>query len=322
MARMCERVGPGHEKAAPNHVEERGVIHVLTVHFNTPELTSALVRDLPRSSPAGRAVTVHVLDNCSTKDNLEALRDGLYGLPAVTLDVSSVNVGFGEGINVLASRKDIEASHVLWMLNPDTRLDPDCIGGLEDELDAGTFAIVSPLIYSGDGPDAWIWYCGGEVGLRDLRVQHALYGRRLDEAPHEPFETEFVTGAAPMMRANTFHGIGGFPQGYFLYWEDTYLSWKARQMGLHLGVVPSAHLWHAVGASSGYGQSQTYYYWSTRNRFTLANDMALGRLQLVCGRGGLETLRPVAKAMREREGRLSKTRAALRGTVDGIRSLV
>lgn len=296
-----------------------GVIHVLTVHFNTPELTSRLVRDFPQETPHGRAILIHVLDNCSTPENLRTLRANIAGLQGVTLAASNRNIGFGEGINVLANRDVVDESDILWLLNPDTRLRAGCLELLEDELDSGDFAVVSPLIFSGDRADSWIWYCGGSISSREVRVRHQLYGCPLSEAPHRSFETEFVTGAAPMMRASTFRAVGGFPAGYFLYWEDTYFCWKARSLGYRLGVVPSAHLWHAFGASSGFGQSRTFYYWTARNRFAFAADIGVPRHRLIVGRGGLESLRKVAQALLEREGRLSKVSAALRGTFDGLR---
>lgn len=296
-----------------------GRVHVLVVHFNTPHLISVMVQGIPRQTRRGRTVSIHVLDNCSTPENVRILRYSLGGMPGVTIDYSSQNLGFGVGMNLLADRDDIDPSDIVWLLNPDTELGIGCLDQLEDELDSGEFAIVSPLICSGDKADSWIWYCGGTVDPHHLRVQHQLWARRCALAPADPFETEYVTGAAPMMYASTFHAIGGFPSRYFLYWEDTYFSWKARALGFHLGVVPAARLWHAAGASSGNGQSRTFYYWFARNRFAYAADIGVPRRRLVWGRGGIETVRPLVRALKERDAALSKLHAVVRGTFDGYR---
>ncbi|SHT66143.1 MAG: glycosyltransferase family 2 protein [Mycobacterium sp.] len=296
-----------------------GTLHVLTVHFNTPALASSLVRRLPLATPNGRPLVIHVLDNCSTPENLRELRDRLSGLDSVTLDAIDENIGFGAGMNFLAVRHGITSSDVLWLLNPDTRLEPGCLENLENALDEGQFDIVSPFIFSGEGEAAWIWYCGGDVERPSLRVRHRLYGAPTTSGPTDAFATDFVTGAAPMMRASVFHAIGGFPDDYFLYWEDAQFSWKARELGLRLGVIPSARLWHAVGASSGYGLSPVFYYWATRNRFVYARDTGIARRRLTSGRGALESLRPIVWALRERDQRFRKVRAAMRGTRDGVR---
>lgn len=298
----------------------QGVLRVLVVHFNTPELTSRLIREFPQRTPRGRAVLIHVLDNGSTSQNLGTLRANIEGLHGVTLEVSNENIGFGAGMNALAGSNVVDDSDILWLLNSDTLLQDGCLEVLEGELDSGNFAVISPLISCGEGENSWIWYCGGTINRRDLRVTLQLHGHHLAEAPIRPFETEFMAGTAPMMRASAFRATGGFPRGYFLYWEDTYFSWKARSLGFRLGMVPAARLWHAVGASSGSGQSRTFYYWSTRNRFAYAVDTGVPRRRLLFGRGGLESLRPVARALLvEREGRLAKASAAIRGTIQGAR---
>ncbi len=180
------------------------------------------------------------------------------------------------------------------------------------------FSVVSPLIYSGEGGSAWIWYCGGSLSEEKVRVEHNFYGQSLKQAPAKPFETEFITGAAPMMLAATFRAVGGFPYGYFLYWEDVYFSWRARGLGFKLGVVPSATLWHAVGASSGVGQSATFYYWFARNRFRFARDIGVNPRSLLVGSRGVDTLRRAVQAVRERDGKSVKLRAFFRGLRDGL----
>ncbi len=298
----------------------KGVLRVLIVHFNTPDMTSRLIHDFPRQTPQGREIFIHVLDNCSATDNLRALRANIDDVLRVTLQVSNDNLGFGAGINELFERGDISDSDIVWILNPDTRVTTECLQLLEAELDSGDFAVVSPLIYSDGAEDSLIWYCGGTMSTRDFSVRHQHQGYRLAQAPHRPFETEFITGTAPMMRGSTFRAVGGFPAGYFMYWEDAYFSWKARELGFRLGVVPSAQLWHAIGASSGSLESSTYFYWSTRNRFAFARDTGVPRRRLMVGRAGLESLRPIARALLVGgEGRLSKTSAAIRGTLSGLR---
>jgi len=293
-------------------------IHVLTVHFNTPELTVDLVKGFPTSSPAGSRIEVHILDNFSSADNLQALQDGISGLSNVRFEANDKNVGFGVGVNILARADYIKDDDTIWVLNPDTRLDADCLANLEEALDRTEYDIVSPLIYSGTSADRRVWYCGGSIKTSSMRIQHQLYDEDLAAAPLQPFDTEFVTGAAPMMRASTFRTVGGFPSNYFLYWEDTLFSWRARELKFRLGVVPAAMLWHAVGASSGHGQSPTFYYWYARNRFIFSSDIGFPRWRLIAGSGAVQSLRFIAKALREPEGRFRKMKEAVRGTFAGI----
>lgn len=298
-----------------------GALRILTVHYNTPTLTSRLAREFPHETPRGRPIFIHVLDNGSEPENVRAVQAGLEGLPRVTLQLSDTNLGFGVGNNVLAAGDYVNEGDIFWFLNSDALPQPGCLERLEDELDRGTFDIVSPLIYSGEGSDEAIWYCGGTISTREMRVRHLMHGAPLPEAPEEPFETEFITGTSPMMRVSTFRAVGGFPSHYFLYWEDTFLCWQARHRGYRLGVVPAARVWHEVGGSSGSGRSETFYYWAARNRFVFASDIGIPRRRLVVGRGAIESLRPLAWVLlRERKGRLAKASAVVRGIAHGLRT--
>ncbi len=300
---------------------EQSRLHVLIVHFNTPELTIQLVNELLEKCSFNNDISIHILDNCSTPKNLRKI-DGISRTnPLVTLDVSDQNIGFGAGINLLVSMYLSGGDReILWILNPDTRIMDGCVDSLVEELKIGKFAIISPLIYTGANDKFKIWYCGGSISFPKIRAKHLWYGQSLAHAPNRTFETDFITGAAPMMYASTFLNIGGFSNAYFLYWEDAHFCWKARQLGYQLGVVPFAHVWHAVGASSDDSQSKNFYFWSARNRFIYATDVGVDRRQLVLGRGALNSLRIVASALLQRNGRFTKAHAALRGTYAGFKS--
>lgn len=297
-----------------------GTLLVMVVHYNTPALTTALVRTLPRVSGRGRRVEVHILDNNSRPDDLRLLREGVAAVPGVYLTESASNLGFGAGHNHLLASSDVADADVLWLLNPDTRLIDDCLSVLEAELDRGVHAVVSPVIVTGRAKNLRIWYAGGRLDERRVRVQHLRYGEPASAVPEatRPFVTEFVTGAAPMLRAGTLRAVGGFPADYFLYWEDALLSWAVRRQGHSIAVVPAARIWHAVGASSGTGQTPTFYYWSSRNRVRFARDAGQRTRGLLLGAGTAETLRILVRAAKEKDNRGTKLRAALRGVLHGI----
>ncbi len=297
-----------------------GALHVLIVHFNTPDLTARLVEDLSLQTINGRNVFVHILDNCSTKTNQTKLLHLAGDYDFVTIDLNENNVGFGAGINLLVSNYSsiLGENEILWILNPDTRIMDNCVEVLINELELGIFEVISPLICSGDLNTQKIWFCGGSFNMSEFRVQHSLFDRPLIEAPHESFETSFITGAAPMMRVSTFNEVGGFPLGFFLYWEDVYFCWRAGQLGKALGVVPAAQLWHAVGSSSKNVRGRNFYYWIARNRFVFADKVGVRRRQLVLGSGALETLKMLVRPLLGGGPRLSNTYSAFRGTISGL----
>lgn len=297
----------------------RGVLRVLIVHFNTPDMAVRLVRSLPRRSPAGRDVLIEITDNASSAESLRELQNMVAHQGNVHLRVNEQNVGFGEAHNQMAFASDVGENDVLWLLNPDVELTHNALEDLEGELDRGAYSAVSPLIVSGDGDARWIWFAGGTLDERRVRVRHLRYGDRMVPIEKaDPFPTEFLTGAALMIKASVFRRVGGFPKGYFLYWEDAMLSWKVRGLGETMAVVPMATIWHAVGASSGTGETPTFFYWAARNRVQFAVDTGHSFWDLLVGAGSMETYRFLLRALRGREGRLSRLWAATRGTWNGL----
>jgi GT2 family glycosyltransferase len=53
-----------------------------------------------------------------------------------------------------------------------------------------------------------------------------------------------------LARRSALDAVGGFDEGYFLYWEDADLCRRLRGRGYHVRYVPGASAVHQVGHSS------------------------------------------------------------------------
>lgn len=123
-----------------------------------------------------------------------------------------------------------------------------------------------------------------------------------------------------MLTAKTFRALNGFREDLFLYWEDADFSRRATDAGLRLAVDLDAQVWHAVGGSGdAHGRSATYYRYMQRNRLIVASTWS-SRSGLVFGAGAVETLKLLARPIKERTGKLGKIRAGAVGLIEGFRS--
>ena len=66
-------------------------------------------------------------------------------------------------------------------------------------------------------------------------------------------------------RAAALRQVGGMDPVYWLYFEDVDLSWRVRQAGWKIAVVPSARAWHGVTPSNDKSMAIRARY-SSRNR--------------------------------------------------------
>lgn len=202
------------------------------------------------------SVEVHVIDNSGDAAEAQRLRE----IPGVDRVLASEdNRGYGGGMNALADQ--VEES-VEWLLvcNPDIRFDRASIDTMIEVANRHTEAgLVGPLIRDSAG--------GNYPSARSFPsvrtgVGHVLFSRLWPSNPwtaryHRgggtaaPVErqVDWLSGACLLVRADTFRGVGGFDEGYFMYFEDVDLAWRLRELGLGARFVPAATITHS-GAHS------------------------------------------------------------------------
>lgn len=294
-------------------------LHVVIVNFNS---TTHLAACLP-SLLASDGLDVLVWDNGSRAADAAALRRLIAGQDRVTLIESSTNLGFGAAANRAVASLQAADDDVIWILNPDTIAHPGAIRELLRTMARrNEHVVVSPLIlHSRAAQPNTVWYAGGDTDTGRGRTTHHLIGKNADDIGSEEFKTRFMTGAAPMMRMNTWKVLGGFPEDLFLYWEDVALSLNAADRGVDLVVSPCARIQHVEGGSTGSsrGRSATFYYYSSRNRLLVCGQTFSQRLWILIGRGAIETARTLGIILlRERDQRFTKLRVAGLGSLHGL----
>lgn len=293
-------------------------MHVLLVHYNTPELVGDCIRSVLRSPE----VQVHVIDNDSRPAAWDEVRRSWEHEPRVQLRRSDVNLGFGGGVNALARELPGTGQDLLWILNPDTVAEPRALETCRDMLLAGLVDVVSPVLTTGPAEARTVWFAGGDVN-RAGRVWHHHQGERAAEVRRPLLRRgTFLTGAAPMMTLSTWREVGEFREELFLYWEDVDWCRRALVAGKRLGVAGAAEVWHAVGrASAATGKAPAYYYYNVRNRILVCGGAsAVSRLGFAAVTV-LETLRVLVRGLRQPGRRLPSAAMALRGLLHGVRGV-
>ena len=64
-------------------------------------------------------------------------------------------------------------------------------------------------------------------------------GDPVAEAPTEPREVAFVTGACMTTTREAWERLGGLPADYFLYFDDVDYSWRIKLWGGRIGIEPA-----------------------------------------------------------------------------------
>ncbi len=304
----------------------RPSVRVVVVNWRKADLTVRACRSLaPQLGETDRLV---VVDNASRDGSSQRLRQA-----ALEVVETDSNLGFGAGVNLGARGMDED---VLVLLNNDATVEEGFLDALTAPLTPGVSlglaATTALIVLSG----RWRPAHAGEDGLTGLdgsrwhRVGPAAEARdeglvlvnstgnmvdaagngydrdwltRLDqfEAPPEVFG---LCGGACAIRREVWEELGGFREDLFMYYEDTELSWRVRELGMRIRFVPEAVVYHDHGASSGPG-SPMFLRVNTRNRVLVAAQhapwpvlaRALSRTVLRAARHGFRG--PVAQGLAE-----------------------
>jgi GT2 family glycosyltransferase len=102
---------------------------------------------------------------------------------------------------------------------------------------------------------------GNQVHLTGLTLCRGL--GRAAPSLSQPAEVGAVSGAALAMRRDLFMTLGGFDASFFMYFEDTDLSMRARLASARCLYVPEAIVYHDYRLR--FGPLKTYY--EERNRY-------------------------------------------------------
>jgi N-acetylglucosaminyl-diphospho-decaprenol L-rhamnosyltransferase len=236
---------------------------VVIVSWNVRDLLTDCLRSLCADlTTSGLQADIWVVDNGST--------DGTPGMvveafPQVHLIASPENLGFAAGNNVALreiSNLKSQIPKYVWLLNPDTEVQPGATAALLAALEADPRAGVAgaKLLYADGSLQQSAFRFPGLVQLvfeffplpprlYDTSL-NGRYPRRRYEA-QAPFLVDHPLGATMMVRAEAVAQVGLLDEGYRMYCEEIDWCWRMRRAGWRALCVPAAHVIHHAGRSTG-----------------------------------------------------------------------
>ncbi len=240
---------------------------------------------------------VVVVDNGSTDDSVVRLRSLCR---AVVLETGK-NLGFAGGNNVGIRYALEQGARYVWILNNDTVVARDALSALvraaERDPDIGA---VGAVIWAMDGSRV-LAHGGGCVDLRNGRSWYVTDGKN---------DVAYITGASMLIRTDALHKVGLFDERFFLYWEDTDLSFRLRAAGWRLAVAADARVWHRESGTVGEATYLKGRYYSRGLVLFLRKHT---RTPVVPAVRALR--REIARAVRRRQWEVQ--RAVVRGWLEG-----
>lgn len=231
-------------------------VSIIIVNYNTWQLTVDCIQSICDQT-IEVTYEIIVVDNSSSDASVDNIKKHH---PFVTLIESKKNLGFGRGNNLAAMQAK---GKYLFFLNSDTLLVNDAISVLKNYMDS----------HSNVG------ICGGNLYDIHMNPKHShlrvfpsifndydLATRRLLSRVFisnmqfnnsgKPLEVAYITGADMMIARELFEQISGFDPDFFLYYEETELTYRVKKMGYKVVNVPASQIIHLEGKSSTVSESK------------------------------------------------------------------
>lgn len=232
---------------------------VVSVSYNSSEDLDGFLASVAASEDV--PITVLIADNASAdveeSDRIVSAHGGrLLRLPD--------NRGYGGAINAAIAALPEKVRYVL-ISNPDVIIHPGApsalLAGLEGDPRAGA---VGPRVLNEDGS---VYPSARRIPSLRSGIGHALFAdlwpanpwtrsyRAESSASEAPRRAGWLSGSCLLVRREAFESIGGFDEGYFMYFEDVDLGYRLGRAGWDSVYLPHARVTHA-GAHSTRTESE------------------------------------------------------------------
>ncbi|PZE68277.1 dTDP-Rha--alpha-D-GlcNAc-pyrophosphate polyprenol alpha-3-L-rhamnosyltransferase [Curtobacterium sp. MCBD17_021] len=231
---------------------------MVTVSYNSGDVLPPFLTSTAQASAAG--VEVVVVDNDSA--DVDALRAVTEAAGARFLALGE-NRGYGAAVNRAVATLPPD---VRWVLvsNPDVVLGPGALDRLVATADADpSIGAVGPRLLE---PDGAVYPSARLVPSLRTGLGHAAFANvwpgnpwtrryRQDGEHGGRRDAGWLSGACVLVRRDVFDRLGGFDEGYFMYFEDVDLGWRIGRLGLRNVYEPDATATH-IGGTATQGASE------------------------------------------------------------------
>jgi GT2 family glycosyltransferase len=243
-------------------------VSIIIVNTNTKTLLKQALKSVFETTK-DLNFEVIVVDNTSHDGSQQMVREEF---PNVIL-IEAKNKGFGHANNVGAQ---YAKGKYLFLLNPDTIVLNNAVKILAEFLDNNPKAgICGGNLFDADKKAALSYQMFLPSIFWELNIFFSgilgklRYGKNVCfNHTHQPKKVGYITGADLMIRHDLFRRLGGFDPDFFVYYEETELTFRVKKAGYAVYSVPQAEIIHLEGKTfSGNWERRTRISLESREKY-------------------------------------------------------
>lgn len=232
-------------------------LSICIVNWNTGGLLRDCVRSIIENTETDEFEVI-VVDNGSSDDSVELLKQACAGDDQIRIIDLKRNVGFAAGNNVAIA---YASGRVVCLLNPDTLVTPGALDKAVEMLDAHpNWGVLGPKLLNSDGSlqpsvgnfptlSGMFWEM---TRLRKLFPDISLFSsfKRMDMDYSMVQEVEQPSGACLFVRRTAIDQVGLLDTRFFMYFEEVDWCYRFAGAGWRIVYTPDIEIVHLGGQSS------------------------------------------------------------------------
>lgn len=231
-------------------------VSIIIVNYNTKQLLRQCVESII-SKTENLIFEIIVVDNASIDGSQQMIEEEFSTVKLIALQT---NLGFGKGNNIGVASA---IGEYVFLLNSDIIMVENAIYDMysffnknEKKLNIGVLGC--RLIDENYG----IMNSGGGFpkALNDIKEYYYVgMGKYLNikfpprdvyDFNKDYFEIDYVIGADMMLKKEIYLSLGGFDEAFFMYYEESDLQYRIRQLGLKCFILGHTKIIHLEGGST------------------------------------------------------------------------
>lgn len=233
-------------------------LSIVIVHYNTLDLLKRCLKSI-YAQVYNFQYEVFVIDNASEGfENIE------LGFPLVKIIRNKSNLGFSRANN--QGLKSAVGEYILF-INPDTEVLKGSLDKMLEFLESNlNVGVVGPKLVYPDGSlqlSCRRFYTLRAILMRRVLFSDWLFNRKilinhlmLDDKCEFAKDADWLIAACIMLPKRVLDSIGGFDEGYRLYFEDVDLCYRIKKEGLRVVYYPGSIVIHHHRRDSAKGFSR------------------------------------------------------------------
>ncbi len=233
---------------------------IIIVSYNSGRFIDDCLKSIFASSY--KKFNVIVVDNNSKDGSIEKLSKKF---PKITIIKNKQNLGFATGVNIGIRRAISLKANNVFLINPDTIIDKNCLRELNQNNNKKTILQPFVLLYRHkktnkiNSSGHFLHYLGFTY-CNDYKKDESKVSDKLIASS---------SGSAMFIPLSIVKKIGYFTDYFFLYHEDLDFSWRWRLAGGEVKLITAAKVWHKYHFSRN--KNKLFYVERNRLLFLLKN---------------------------------------------------